>query len=334
MGTLKDVACLAGVSIATASCAMNNSPSVTEKTKMKVLEAARELNYIPNKTARNLKKQKTETIGLFISDFGGPFYSELVRGVQEVVLMNNYDLIVCSTYGGVNSTGYSFMKEKIVDGAIVLATNLTDEQIRDVTRNNYPIVVLDRELEGEGISNVLISNFKGAYDATKHLLEIGRRKIGCILGPIDSYDANERYRGYLQALEEYSMPVNPNFIVRGGFTEESGYKAARLMLASEIPDAIFCANDEMAIGALKAIREENLSVPQDIALAGFDDILLVSYITPALTTISHPRYTLGTTAAQVLFQMLNNGNKSEKIIIPTKLIVRDSTRNRNAREKL
>lgn len=325
MITLKEVASRAGVSIATASCALNNSPKVSEKTKIKILEAAKELNYSPNKMARNLKKQKTETIGLFLSDLGGPFYSELIRGVQEVAMMNGYDMIVCSTYGGVKSTGYSFLKEKAVDGAIVLATDITDEQLKAVTRKNFPIVLLDRELKAENVYNILINNKKGAYDATCYLIDKGHKKIGCVLGPIDSYDAEERYNGYLEALKDNNMSFNPSNLVRGGFTEEGGYQAVRIMLASDKPDAIFCTNDEMAIGAIKAIKEKKYKIPQDIALMGFDDIKLASYVRPALTTVSHPKYEWGTTAALMMFQALNVGFNGDNIVLPTELIIREST---------
>lgn len=325
MATLKEVAIKAGVSIATASCALNNSPKVSEKTKIKILEVAKELDYSPNKMARNLKKQKTETIGLFLSDLGGPFYSELIRGVQEVAMMNGYDMIVCSTYGGVKSTGYSFLKEKAVDGAIVLAADITDEQLNAVSRKNFPIVLLDRELKAESVYNVLINNKKGAYDATSYLINKGHEKIGCVLGPSDSYDANERYNGYLEALKDNDLPIIPNYVVRGGFTEDGGYQAVRIMLASNKPDAIFCTNDEMAIGAIKAIKEKKLKIPEDIALIGFDDIKLASYVRPALTTISHPKYEWGTTAALILFQLLNDGFNGDNIILPTELIIRKST---------
>lgn len=326
MATLKEVAIKAGVSIATASCALNNSPKVSEKTKIRILEAAKELDYSPNKIARNLKKQKTETIGLFLSDLGGPFYSELIRGVQEVAIMNGYDMIVCSTYGGVKSTAYSFLKEKAVDGAIVLAADITDEQLKSVSRKNFPIVLLDRELKSENIYNVLINNKNGAYDAANHLISKGHKNIGCVLGPIDSYDANERYDGFLEAISDNGLSTNPSYIVRGGFTEEGGYQAVRIMLSSnKPPDAIFCTNDEMAIGAIKAIKEKKFKIPQDIALMGFDDIKLASYVRPALTTIGHPKYEWGTTAALLLFQLLNDGFDGDNIVLPTELIVRKST---------
>lgn len=325
MVTLREVAEKAGVSIATASCALNNSPKVSKRTKEKILEAAKELKYTPNKMARSLKKRKTETIGLFLSDFGGPFYSDLIKGVQKVVMMNGYDMIVCSTYGGEKSTGYSFLKEKGVDGAIILSSDISDEQLKDISRKDFPIILLDRELYLDNIYNVLISNKKGAYDATQYLAQKGYKTIGCIMGPVDSYDAQERYNGYLDAMADVNLPVIPNFSIRGDFTEDGGYQAVRIMLASQKPDAIFCSNDEMALGALKAINEKGMNVPHDIALIGFDDIILASYIKPSLTTISHPKYEWGTTAAQILFQALNKGYKGKNIVLPTKLIIRETT---------
>ncbi len=326
MATLKDVAKKAGVSIATVSCALNDSDKVKGDTKEKILRAAKELNYTPNKMARSLKKRKTETIGLFLSDLGGPFYSELIRGVQDTVMMNGYDMIVCSTYGGEKSTGYSFLKERGVDGAIILSSDITNEMLRAVSKSDLPLVLLDREFTLDNIHNVLINNRKGAYEVTKHLIEQGYKKIGCVMGPVDSYDGNERYKGYTDAMKEAGMTIETGLSVRGGFTEEGGYQATRIMIASHDVDAVFCANDEMAIGAIKAIEEKGWSVPKNIAVAGFDDIVLASYIRPSLTTVSHPKFEWGAAAAQLLFQSLNDENiNGGTIMFPTELVHREST---------
>jgi len=327
MATLKEVAQRAGVSVATVSCALNNSPKVTAKTKEKILQVAKELNYTPNKSARNLKKRKTETIGLFLRDFGGPFYNDLIQGVQKITMENGYDLIVCSTYGGTDSTGYSFLRDNGVDGAIILASNLEDTDILNITRDGFPIVLLDRVLEGNCIYNILIDNKAGAYEATKHLIEEKRLRLGCIVGPENSYDSQLRFEGFKDALGENNCIISNNLIAQGDFTEKSGYDCMKKILKNDRPDAVFCLNDEMAIGALTYLKEQKLRVPEDIAIIGFDDIKLASYIQPALSTVGHPKFEWGEEAAECLFNALNKPDQAKNKLLPTQLVVRESSVN-------
>lgn len=325
MATLKDVAVKAGVSIATVSCALNNSDKVTKKTKEKVLQAAKELNYTPNKAARNLKKRKTETIGLFLSDFGGPFYNELIQGVQDVAMKFNYNMIVCSTYGGRKSTAYTFMNEKAVDAAIVLATNLTNEMILDVSRDGFPMVLLDRELDGPEIYNICIDNKKGAFEATKHLIDNGCNKIACMLGPEDSYDSQKRYEGYQIAMENGGKELNSDLIIRSDFTENGGYQAMMTLLGKNEFDGIVCLNDEMAIGTIKAAKEKGLSIPNDVSVIGFDDIILASYMQPSLSTVCHPNYEWGVQAANCIFGVLEGKSEIKVKVLDTNLVIRESS---------
>lgn len=325
MVTLKDVAAKAGVSIATVSCALNDSPKVTEKTKQKVLAVVKELDYIPNKTARNLKKRKTETIGLFLSDFGGPFYNDLIQGVQEVTMNSGYDLVVCSTYGGTRSTGYTFLKERSVDGAIVLATNLSDSELIGVSKKNLPLVLLDRELTDDNIYSVRIDNYQGAYSAVEHLVNEGCRSIACLTGPNDSYDSSKRLNGYKDALSKNGIEVEDAKIFHGDFKEQSGYDVAKGLNKSNLPDGIFCMNDEMAIGMITAFEEMGINVPEDVAIVGFDDIRLSSYIKPPLTTVGHPKYDWGREAARIVFAALNEKEQEKATVLSTSLIIRSSS---------
>ncbi|WP_041607596.1 LacI family DNA-binding transcriptional regulator [Halobacteroides halobius] len=328
MTTIKDIAQKADLAVSTVSYALNDSSKISDKTKKKVIELAKELNYQPNGTARNLKKQKTETIGLFLNDLGGPYYSELIKGVQEVTSSNEYDLVACDAAGGVDSTAYTFLKEKRVDGAIILAPSISDELIIQVAKNQLPTVVLDRELESEHICNVLIDNIKGAYKAVSHLTKLGIEKIAYLSGATDSYDNKNRFKGYKKALLDKGISYQPDWFIEGCFTEESGYKAIKELLVNKksanLPEAIFAANDEMAIGAIQALQEGNIKVPDDIAVVGFDDINLASYIRPSLTTISHPKYQLGKLATQMVFEGLEENFAGKSITISTDLVVRES----------
>ncbi|WP_308635167.1 LacI family DNA-binding transcriptional regulator [Paenibacillus silvisoli] len=320
--TIKDVAKLAGVAVSTVSYALNNSTKISEETKRKVLKAAEELSFRPSGAARNLKKRKSETIGLFLNDLGGPFYSQVIEGVQEVVAANGYNLIVCSTYGGENSSAHRFLREQFVDGAIIMGTAINDSLILQNASASFPIVVLDRELRGDYVHNVHITNEQGAYDAVTHLIKLGRRKIEFLSGPNLAFDNSLRYEGYKRALMEHDVPVPGKISMYGRYVEAGGYQAMKLMIASnQVPDAIFAANDEMAIGAIRALHESGIRVPEDVAIVGFDNINISPIIRPALTTISHSKYEMGAIATQLVFNARKHENE---IVLPTQLIVRQS----------
>lgn len=202
MATIKDVAKLAGVALSTASYALSGDSRVSSKTRSKVLEAARQLNYRKNGFAMDLKRSRTKTIALILTDLSGPYYSELIRSVQEVALTNGYDLIACSSMGGRDSTAVKFLREKRADGAIILAPNIRDEVLIETSGPQFPIVVMDRPLCSEFLVNVLVDGEQGGYTATRYLLENGHRHVAYISGSSDSYDNHLRYQGYLRALAE------------------------------------------------------------------------------------------------------------------------------------
>ena len=323
--TIKDVAKKAGVSISTASYAINNTGPVSAKTKEKILNAVKELNYIPNVNAKRLKETTTNTIGIFFNELFGPIYSEIAKGIEEVVHKEGYDLIACSTYGGDNSTAHKYLQSGYVDAAIVLGSHLKDEFLERIAKNNIPIVVLDRELSVKNIQSILIDNFSGAYNATKHLLIDNEDEIYYFTGPKDSYDNQKRFQGYKMALETMNIPLKEEYIVSGNFTEKSGYENfIKLYKKGIIPKKIFSANDEMAIGVITAMKEKNI---KGVKLIGFDDIKLSNLISPKLSTISHKKYEMGVLASNVLFKMLAKKHKTPAIpiILSTELVERETT---------
>lgn len=325
MVTIKDVASKAGVSISTTSYALNNSSRVSEKTKARILKVAQELDFHPNGTARNLKMQKTNTIGFFVNDLGGPFYSELIQGVQEIASSNGYDLIICGNYGQNDSTVNKFLMGRRVDGAIILAPGISDDILLKVAKSNFPIIVLDRDLKAECIYSVLIDNEKGAYEAVNHLVGQGYHHILYLSGPDDSYDNKKRFYGYLRTLEANSIVYDEKWYIKGKFTEQSGYNAVtKLIETGNIPEAIFSANDEMAIGAIRALENKGYKVPEDVAIVGFDDIRLSSYIQPKLTTVKHPKYELGILASHMLFRALKGEEVIQSVVLSTDLVIRES----------
>lgn len=324
VATLRDVAKRVGVAVSTASYAMNNDPRISVQTRRKVHNAAKELNYRPSTGARNLKTRTTRTIGIFLNDLGGPFYSEIFQGVQQIVSSNGYELIACTAHQNIHMAS-RFLTERFLDGAILLGPSIPDDLILRVACPEFPVIVLDRELYGDSVHSVLVDNVQGAYDAVTHLIELGHRDIAYIGGPLNSYDNLKRFDGYKKAMDEHGVPIRARWNIQGGFTEHGGYMVAKVLLAQgDYPSAIFVANDEMALGVLRACEEWKVIVPDDLALVGFDDIRLAAYVRPMLTTVSQPKYEWGAMAAHTVFQCLQGGEAPDVVRLPTRLIVRES----------
>lgn len=325
MTTIKDVAKLAGVAVSTASYALNGKSKVSSATQKKVEEAAKQLNYQKNGIASDLKKSQTKTIALILSNIASPFFSEITRGVQEITLQNGYDLIACSAAGGEESIAVKFLKEKRVDGAIVFTHTISNKVIMDSVREGFPIVVLDQCMESDSVINILIDNAHGGFLATEYLIKQNHKDIAFIGGPAESYDNQQRLEGFKEALTQYHLSYHPRWDIPGHFTQKGGYKATKmLIMQGDLPTAIFFANDEMAIGGMKALKEKGIGVPEDISVIGFDDILLSQYMNPPLTTIRQPEYDVGALAAHLVFQVLGGEKPNHFYKFDTELVVRES----------
>ncbi|RDW21475.1 LacI family transcriptional regulator [Oceanobacillus arenosus] len=329
MATIKDVAKRAGVALSTASYALNNNPKISPATRKKVEEAAKELNYKKNGIASDLKRANTNTIALILSDLSGPFYSDLIQGVQDITTANGYDLIACNSIGGEQSTAVKFLKEKRVDGAIILAYNISDEIAVESARQGFPIVVLDRTLDNEFIYRVHVDNEQGAYTATEFLIKHGHNEIAYISGPSISYDNQRRFQGYLNALKDSKIDYQPKWQIPGDFTREGGYRATKLLIAQgNLPQAIFYANDEMAIGGMQALKENNIGIPNDISIIGYDDIELTEFVSPPLTTIRQPKYEAGALSVHLIFRILSGETVEHNYNLPTQLVERGSVKHK------
>ncbi|WP_430790620.1 LacI family DNA-binding transcriptional regulator [Virgibacillus flavescens] len=327
MATIKDVAKLAGVAISTASYALNDSGKVSQSTRDKVVLAAKELNYQKNGFASDLKRTKTNTIALILSDLSGPYYSELIKGVQDVATANGYDLIACSSIGGPQSTAVKFLKEKRVDGVIILAHNISDEITLESAREGFPLVVLDRKLKNEYVVHVEVDNLQGGYTATDYLIKKGHKQIAYISGPLNSHDNELRFEGFSNALKDNGLTYQSKWRLSGDFTREGGYRATKMLIAQrDIPEAIFYANDEMAIGGMQAFYEKGIRVPDDISIIGFDDIQLSEYVTPSLTTMKQPKYEAGALSMHLIFQMLSGEKVNHNYKLATELVERKSVK--------
>lgn len=319
MTTIRDVAKRARVSVTTASYVLNETGSIGEATRKRVLEAAEELNYHPNAFARHLKKRKTQTIGVFISRFGGSFYEEILEGIHSVILDTDYELLVCPE----SRSTRRMLLHRQVDGAIVFDSKISNEALLKLASRQFPILVLDRSLQNEFILPVLLDNPQGVREAFGHLYGQGFRKMTFVAGAMDSFDNAERMATFLYEAERHGVKVT---VYPGDFTEISGYETAMSILQSQdLPEAVFCANDQMAIGFLRAMKEHGLNAPTDIAIIGFDDIPLTRYMQPTVSTIGTSRFQWGATAVRQLIDFLENKTPFQLHRIPTRFLPRQSS---------
>jgi LacI family transcriptional regulator len=319
MTTIRDVARRAGVSVTTASYTLNGIGNIGEETRKRVLQAAEELNYHPNAFARHLKHRKTQTIGVFIARFGGSFYEEILEGIHEVILSTDYELLVCPE----SRSTRRILLHRQVDGAIVFDSKITTESIQKLASRRFPIVVMDRALDHEFIAPLLLDNAQGVRAAFAHLIAQGYRRLAFVSGATNSFDNHERMTTFLAEAEAQNLPVT---VYQGNFSEESGRAAAQAMLAAdERPEAVFCANDQMAIGFLRTVLDAGLRVPDDLALIGFDDIPLSRYIQPTLSTVGASRHEWGMTAVRQLLDLLEHDTPFQPRRIPTQFLARQSS---------
>lgn len=302
------IAALAGVSIATVSRALNNSGPVKEATRARILQLAGEYQYKPNPIARSLSTQQSDTIGLILPEMADEFFMDLIRGIDEEAYRAKRYLLVSSFHAQRNiaETLFEFMGSGRVDGVILMAPEGQEGLLDTLRRSRRPLVLLNPPQNAGEFVHFKINNFQGAFAMVDHLFGHGYRQIGMITGPHGNSDAEERLAGAQAAHEQHGLELARSSVIPGDFSATSGYYAfMRLMSQVHKPEAIFAANDMMAMGAYQAARSLNLRIPQDVALAGFDDIFLSQLLTPRLTTVHVPIVELGSKAVRYLLQMID-----------------------------
>lgn len=326
--TIKDVARHANVSVATVSRALNGHQNVAEAVRKRVLSIASELRYSPHHAARSLSSRRTHTIGVVLPDLYGEFFSELMRGIDQVARERGLHLLVSSYHGHPEEQGAALRAMRgRVDGLLVMSPYVGNTDfLSDNLSPSLPAVLMNTYLPGTGFCALGIDNYGGARTMTRHLVDSGYRRIAFIAGPDNNFDAHERLRGYRDALAE-TLPGSEPWILAGDFDEASGHRAGLGLLAAEQrPDAVFAANDMMALGCLFAFNQAGLQVPEDIALAGFDDIPLARYVHPALTTMRVDITALGGRALRTLLERSGTGaHQVPQPLSAPELIVREST---------
>ena len=330
---IKDVARKAGVSTATVSRVLGDFHGVRDKTKKKVLKAVAELNYEINAVARHLRQKKTKTIGIIVENVLSKFCSAIAKSVEDTNNKFGYNTILCNAdENPEKELNYlKILKSNRVDGIILTPTGKNSKYVQHLINSGTKVVLLDRLIEGVDCDAILVDNANGAYKAVKHLIDQGYRKIGIVSGILDRTTGAERLKGYLQAIEEAGIAKEDSLIKIGNFKKESGRKLTKELLEqSNKPKAIFTTNIDMSMGALLAIKEKGLTIPDDIGIVCFDDSDWALILEPSITVIRQPVYQLGSTAAELLIKKIEDEEKNldyqpTVVTLNTELIIRNST---------
>lgn len=333
MTTIKDIAKAAGVSVTTVSRALNGYSDVSEKTRQKIMNLAKELNYSPNTLARGLVMNKSKTIGLLVSGLNRESEKDqitfsVLSGINDCASELDYDLVLFNT----NSTKQrektytQLCRERRVDGAIIQGIKTDDPYLLEVVNSDIPCVLIDYPIQSENVGHVTTDNKLGAKKAVQHLIELGHKNIAMVNGHSKAFVSKKRLEGYMEALQEAGLPYRKDWVVNGMFEEETAKEQA-VKLLEKYPEitAIFSASDLMALGILEGVKKIGRKVPDDVSVVGYDDILLAGYSTPPLTTISQNIFQLGYQAANLLIKMLEGTLEPHVITLGTKLVVRGST---------
>jgi len=332
--TQRQIAEEVGVSRTTVSLVLNDVPGtrISPETRQRILEVAHRLNYYPDAAARTLASGRTHTIGFVLCQspdrvFADAFLPEVLHGVGDAIQQSGFRVLLHSVEDVTAPEAYiGLVREKHTDGIIFSGPRLDDQQLLRLGAESFPVVLLG-QLPGSGIPFVDVDNVGAAKRAANHLLGLGHRRVGMITNaPLAYTAARDRLAGYRQALEEDGVPFDEELVCYGDFREESGRVAMNQLLdLSEPPTAVFVASDLVAFGALVAIKQRGLTIPNDVALVGFDDVQLAHYVDPPLTTVQLPAYDLGYWAAMLLIQLIGGGPVEEQeILLQTELVVRQS----------
>lgn len=328
---IKDVAKAASVSVATVSRVINGIPLVNEETKKRVLDAIEVTGYKPNAIARSLKMQKTNTFGIMIPDISKEFYTQVVRGVEDICNIYDYHIILCNTDSNPERelTYLNVFLEKQCDGILYIGKSLNEKLAQALLNCNVDVVLGAVVDDKDRLISVTIDNSKASYDITKLLMDKGHRKIAFLNDEDNkSFVGRERKKGYIMALESENLEVKKEYHFEGKYTIQGGYDLMEEVLnLEERPTAVVALNDEMAFGAIRKLEDKGLKVPDDMSVVGFNDFELSEWSRPSITTIAQPLYDIGAICARMLMKKNGKGSgQSKSMYVPHKLIQRDSVK--------
>ncbi len=326
--SIKDVAREAGVSIATVSRVLNNVDVVNADTKKKVQEAIKMLNYRPNIVARSLKTQRTKTIGILVPDISNQFYPEVVRGAEDVANIYDYNIILCNSDSDLEKEKeyIRVLREKMVDGMLYMSSSLEQEILDLIDDVEIKTVLVETKVAGGKHPSVTIDNKKAAYDATKYLLDKGNKKVAYIGLKKDRTNAvSHRYYGYEDAIKEAGLEVDPSLVYFAELKAADGYNGINVILENNEIDAVFCASDEVAMGAINALRDKGIRCPEDVDVMGFNDDYTAAIFYPKISTVAQPMYDMGSVGMRMLIKIINNKPlDDDQYVLQHYLVERDS----------
>jgi LacI family transcriptional regulator len=331
MVTRDDVARTAGVSPSTVSYVINEGPrTISQRTRQKVLEVIRELGYHPNAVARNLRRQRTSSLGLIIPDIINPYFAQIAQGIEAAAFEQDYMVVFChSNYSIEQEIKYidHLFKERTA-GVIWVPATSDPTPANRLKGYGIPAVVVDRVVDGANLPAVLSENEHGGFLATEHLIQNGHKRIGCIARPVRLSHSQGRILGYRNALRKYKIPFDEQLIAPGGYRLENGYQAIQYLLKLvPQPTAVFTYNDTMAFGAIRALHDAGYRIPEDFSVVGFDDIPEAGYHCPSLTTIRQEKYGMGTRSVELLQKIMSGEDLPDdhQVCLDVELVLRESS---------
>ena len=328
MPTIYQVAERAGVSLSTVSRVLNGKASVNKVLRERVEKAVEELNYRPNSVARSLANSRTDSVGVLVPELNAPFFGDLMQAVESTLRAADKHVII--TVGRncleTEKDAVEFLISRNCDALIMHAEALTDKYLLELNQSKLPIALVNRQLEGLSEACTTLDNEKGGYIATRHLLELGHKNIAYISGPIEKDDAKLRLEGHKRALSEAGLSINSELIFEGNYTEEDGKLGLLELMARDLPfTALVCANDWMASGAISCARDLGMSLPHDLSIVGFDDVVFAHHVFPRLTTVSNPVANMAEMSAKYILNKVYGLSNEVKLSFEPTLIVREST---------
>ncbi|MBP3040725.1 LacI family DNA-binding transcriptional regulator [Bacillaceae bacterium Marseille-Q3522] len=328
MITIQKVAELAGVSVATVSRVINQKKAVSAKTREKVEKVMKEMQYEPNMLGRNLRTSQSNLIIVMVPTISNPFYVKIMKGIEDAALKEGFHIMLCMTDSQYEreEAYFHLIRQKLADGIISLDPGTNFSKLLNGSKK-YPIIQCCEYSELEDVPYVAIDNKEAAYKASKHLIQLGHKRIALINTDEHYIYASHRKQGYLQALKDYQIPALEEYMLNVELNFEHGQRGMRKLLQlKEKPTAVFCVSDILAVGAIKEIMRGGYKIPQDIAVAGFDNIEFSYMMNPTLTTIAQPMYEMGAEAGRMLIQQIKNKEeKIENLLLDYELIIREST---------
>lgn len=327
--TIKDVAKLAGVSVATISRVLNNSAVVSPETAEKVNEAIKELNYRPNFLGRNLRKRETNVILALVPSTEQTYYSEILHGMQVEALEHGYDVFMSTTnsYRPHEERLLSMLRNRTVDAAVLMGTVLDDSTLKELSEQ-YCIALCCEQREGTDALTVMIDNEKAAYDAVNYLISIGHERIAMVSTEVRAPSSVEREYGYKRALADHGIKFDEKYLFRDSYDYTSGMKAAEYFCRMENrPTAVFAISDFLAAGVIKKSTELGLNIGREFSVIGFDNISMTEMYTPSITTVEQPCYEIGKTVSRLVIENISGGNNKGRLFLDHRLVYRQSTEN-------